>query len=231
MVCWRPMGYLWKAGPRRNRRGKHPSMVHIIKTLTSLERKCLGGESLSIICRLFCEDYAGRSSGVPDLVVWNAKLRTVTFVEVKGPGDRPQENQKVVAAFELSLYHSDVFVQLWFDSLLNAGADVEICKVLDSNNKTDTSKTKKKRKSSKSAKGKMKPTDSDFLDDEDQFANQSLALNPDPSSSSRKRARPPDSWDESPSVFSPTSSPKSPLAPASGRASVGFSSKKPRFTR
>ncbi|KAF8237701.1 hypothetical protein L208DRAFT_1388872 [Tricholoma matsutake] len=195
----------WCAGVQWDICGKQ-DLVEIVE--------CLGGESLSIICRLFCEDYAGRSSGVPDLVVWNAKLRTVTFVEVKGPGDRPQENQK-----------------LWFDSLLNAGADVEICQVLDSNNKTDTSKTKKKRKSSKSAKGKMKPTDSDFLDDEDQFANQSLALNPDPSSSSRKRARPPDSWDESPSVFSPTSSPKSPLAPASGRASVGFSSKKPRFTR
>ena len=33
---------------------------------------------------------------MPDLVVWNAELRHITFVEVKGPGDRPQENQKVV---------------------------------------------------------------------------------------------------------------------------------------
>jgi len=48
-----------------------------------------------MICRLFCEDYAGRSSGVPDLIVWNLDEHLCKFVEVKGPGDRPQENQKV----------------------------------------------------------------------------------------------------------------------------------------
>ena len=48
-----------------------------------------------MICRLFCEDYAGRSSGVPDLIVWNPDEHLCKFVEVKGPGDRPQENQKV----------------------------------------------------------------------------------------------------------------------------------------
>ena len=57
--------------------------------------KCLGGYSLSLICRLFCEDYGGRSSGVPDLVIWSAGQGICKFVEVKGPGDRPQENQKV----------------------------------------------------------------------------------------------------------------------------------------
>ncbi|KAF8891363.1 hypothetical protein BD779DRAFT_1514822 [Infundibulicybe gibba] len=57
--------------------------------------ECLGGSSLSFICRLFCEDYAGRSSGVPDLIVWNPHEKLCKFVEVKGPGDSPQENQKV----------------------------------------------------------------------------------------------------------------------------------------
>ncbi len=34
---------------------------------------------------------------MPDLVVWCAKRGICKFVEVKGPGDRPQENQKVGA--------------------------------------------------------------------------------------------------------------------------------------
>ncbi|TFK54629.1 hypothetical protein OE88DRAFT_1653035 [Heliocybe sulcata] len=54
----------------------------------------LGGKALSTICRLLCEDYAGRGGGVPDLIVWNTELRECKFVEVKGPGDKLQENQK-----------------------------------------------------------------------------------------------------------------------------------------
>ena len=46
-----------------------------------------------------CEDYAARTSGVPDLIVWrdseDASQRTAKFIEVKGPGDSLQENQKV----------------------------------------------------------------------------------------------------------------------------------------
>ena len=57
--------------------------------------KCLGGTSLSIICRLFCEDYARRGAGVPDLTIWNMQKGECKFVEVKGPGDSLQENQKV----------------------------------------------------------------------------------------------------------------------------------------
>jgi hypothetical protein len=45
---------------------------------------------------------------VPDLVVWNAERRICKFVEVKGPGDRPQENQKV-RSYELLLFCSDSF--------------------------------------------------------------------------------------------------------------------------
>ncbi|KAF8647479.1 hypothetical protein AX16_006684 [Volvariella volvacea WC 439] len=76
--------------------------------------ECIGGKPLAIICRLFCEDYGGRASGVPDLIVWDAAQGVCKFVEVKGPGDTPQENQK-----------------LWFDALLGAGTHVEICKVID----------------------------------------------------------------------------------------------------
>lgn len=80
---------------------------------------------MALICQLFCEDYEGRRSGGPDLFIWKAEERKCKFVEVKGPGDTPQENQR-----------------FWFDSLLRADADVEICKVIDSND----SKNKRKRK-------------------------------------------------------------------------------------
>ncbi|KAL5489948.1 hypothetical protein ACEPAI_4780 [Sanghuangporus weigelae] len=75
---------------------------------------CLGGEGLSVICRLFCEDYGGRHSGVPDLIVWRMKDKLAKFVEVKGPGDNLSENQKV-----------------WIDVLRQAGIDVEVCRVVD----------------------------------------------------------------------------------------------------
>jgi VRR-NUC domain len=45
---------------------------------------------------------------VPDLVVWNAESGTIVFVEVKGPGDRPQENQKVCGN-EPMPYRANVF--------------------------------------------------------------------------------------------------------------------------
>ncbi|EED77405.1 predicted protein, partial [Postia placenta Mad-698-R] len=77
---------------------------------------CLGGPALEVICRLLCEDYAGRVGGVPDLIIWNAEAKECKFIEVKGPGDKLQENQK--ASF---------FV--WIDVLLQAGIPVEVCHV------------------------------------------------------------------------------------------------------
>jgi Fanconi-associated nuclease 1 len=85
---------------------------------------------LSTICRLFCEDYKGRRSGGPDLFIWKAEQQVCKFVEVKGPGDVPQENQK-----------------LWFDALLRADAAVEICKVVDI--ATDDNPTKGKKRKAK----------------------------------------------------------------------------------
>jgi fanconi-associated nuclease 1 len=57
--------------------------------------QCFDGKALAAICRLLCEDYAARGSGVPDLFIWDVKLGVCKFVEVKGPGDSLQENQKV----------------------------------------------------------------------------------------------------------------------------------------
>ncbi|KAJ7270030.1 VRR-NUC domain-containing protein [Mycena haematopus] len=94
--------------------------------------ECLGKAALWSICRLFCEDYHGRCSGGPDLIVWNPKTKECKFVEVKGPGDSLQENQK-----------------LWSDALLSAGCAVEVCHVLDS-------KAKKKVKETPEPRGKAR---------------------------------------------------------------------------
>ncbi|KAI0362440.1 hypothetical protein OH77DRAFT_1515684 [Trametes cingulata] len=74
--------------------------------------KCLSPAALAVICRLMCEDYAARTGGVPDLIVWNEKAGWAKFVEVKGPNDTLQENQKV-----------------WIDVLVQAGVTVEVCHV------------------------------------------------------------------------------------------------------
>ncbi|KAJ7188703.1 VRR-NUC domain-containing protein [Mycena filopes] len=108
--------------------------------------ECMGGDVLSSICRLFCEDYRGRSSGVPDLIIWHPDTKECKFVEVKGPGDTLQENQK-----------------LWSDALLTAKCAVEICHVRDSKAKPKVKKEKKAPKpraprasTSKARKGKAK---------------------------------------------------------------------------
>ncbi|KLO19274.1 hypothetical protein SCHPADRAFT_924671 [Schizopora paradoxa] len=100
-------------------------LVEIVKLLTP--------EGLSMICRLFCEDYGGRMSGIPDLLVWRSKDSTIKFVEVKGPGDGLSENQKV-----------------WIDVMLRSGITVELCRVAEKG--SDDLLNKKRR-----VKRKMKP--------------------------------------------------------------------------
>ncbi|KAH9928150.1 VRR-NUC domain-containing protein [Fomitopsis serialis] len=103
----------------------------------------LGGVALAVICRLMCEDYGGRTGGVPDLIVWNVDTRECKFVEVKGPGDRLQENQKV-----------------WIDVLLQAGVTVEECRVAEQGAEPATKKKAKKR-ATRPLKRKRAPRDSD----------------------------------------------------------------------
>ena len=82
---------------------------------------------------------------MPDLIVW--KDGVCKFVEVKGPGDRLQENQKV--DFSVFLFHMRLslpFSKLWSDTLLRANTEVEVCKVLDAA-KPVKSTPKRKRKS------------------------------------------------------------------------------------
>ncbi|KAI0076777.1 hypothetical protein K474DRAFT_1644316 [Panus rudis PR-1116 ss-1] len=92
--------------------------------------ECIGGEGLSAICRVLCEDYAGRTAGVPDLIVWNAEKKECKFVEVKGPNDKLQPNQKI-----------------WIDVLSRAGVPVELCHVVEQGRTRPTkAKTKPKTK-------------------------------------------------------------------------------------
>ncbi|THG99844.1 hypothetical protein EW026_g2590 [Hermanssonia centrifuga] len=105
--------------------------------------ECLGGLGLAVICQLLCEDYAGRTSGVPDLIVWNKASGECKFVEVKGPGDSLQENQKV-----------------WIDVLLQAGIQVEICHVAEEG-KTKTKKNTKTQAKKDLAQKKRKRAESD----------------------------------------------------------------------
>ena len=57
--------------------------------------QCIGGKALSVICRVLCENYSFGSSGGPDLFLWDTEKGICKFVEVKGPGDTLQENQRV----------------------------------------------------------------------------------------------------------------------------------------
>ncbi|KAJ7209769.1 VRR-NUC domain-containing protein [Mycena pura] len=102
--------------------------------------ECLGGDVLASICRLFCEDYGGRSSGVPDLVVWNPETKECKFVEVKGPGDSLQENQK-----------------LWSHALLTAQCQVEVCHVMQAKD-MEKKLAKQAKKALKTPKPRGKPT-------------------------------------------------------------------------
>ncbi|KAJ3922957.1 VRR-NUC domain-containing protein, partial [Lentinula edodes] len=119
--------------------------------------ECIGGEALEVICELFCHDYPARASGVPDLILWKHEERKCKFVEVKGPGDRARDNQT-----------------LWFDTLLGAGLDVDLCRVLEENTK-NVNAEKEKQKTAKGTKleqrkrrkAKREESDSDNADELD----------------------------------------------------------------
>ncbi|KAK9680338.1 hypothetical protein K7432_015971, partial [Basidiobolus ranarum] len=74
--------------------------------------ECIGGKGLSAMCKVLAQEYKQRSSGLPDLCLWDYTKKKMKFVEVKGPGDRLSETQKV-----------------WIDLLVANGVDVEHCLV------------------------------------------------------------------------------------------------------
>ncbi|PWZ00222.1 hypothetical protein BCV70DRAFT_231846 [Testicularia cyperi] len=76
--------------------------------------ECMGGRAISIVCQMLAEEWDHCSSGMPDLVIWRMSDKTVRFVEIKGPGDRLSETQKV-----------------WIDILLRAGVEVQVGLVVE----------------------------------------------------------------------------------------------------
>ena len=71
---------------------------------------CFPGEALAAVCKVLAQEYQQRGGGVPDLVVWNAEVRQVMFVEVKSENDRLSDTQR-----------------LWIHVLVGAGVRVEVC--------------------------------------------------------------------------------------------------------
>ncbi|KAI5068304.1 hypothetical protein GOP47_0016649 [Adiantum capillus-veneris] len=93
---------------------------------------CVGGRGLASVCRLLAEDHAGLAGGMPDLFLWRVPNSRVAcalcsdgcpnayssfageakLVEVKGPRDQLSDQQRA-----------------WISTLMEAGIDVEVCKV------------------------------------------------------------------------------------------------------
>lgn len=71
---------------------------------------CFRGEALAAVCKVLAQEYQQRGGGIPDLVVWNAEIREVMFVEVKSENDRLSDTQR-----------------LWIHVLVGAGVRVEVC--------------------------------------------------------------------------------------------------------
>ena len=97
---------------------------------------CIGSAALALVCRMFAEDYKNCGAGLPDLFLWRSDLHgsleeggigRCRLVEVKGPNDRLSDKQRV-----------------WADALMNAGLEVEICKV-----STDAASGRKQTKKAK----------------------------------------------------------------------------------
>ena len=62
-----------------------------------------GGDQLCEISRIVSEEYRTRGGGLPDLFLWHDEKRCCKFVEVKGPGDKLSESQKVYQTYSLPL--------------------------------------------------------------------------------------------------------------------------------
>ncbi|GAA5933114.1 fanconi-associated nuclease 1 [Sporobolomyces koalae] len=90
--------------------------------------ECIGGPALAAILTVFVEEYGHRTGGIPDLCLWNPAEAVVLFSEVKGPGDKLSETQKV-----------------WIDVLQSAGVGVELCLVVESRKLIDRETSEEER--------------------------------------------------------------------------------------
>ncbi|KAJ2835795.1 hypothetical protein FBU31_001530 [Coemansia sp. 'formosensis'] len=74
--------------------------------------KYIGGYALAAICKVLAREYRSKSSGFPDLCLWNSATEKVMFVEVKGPNDKLSDSQRD-----------------WIDILITNDISVEVCLV------------------------------------------------------------------------------------------------------
>ncbi|KAL0481233.1 hypothetical protein AKO1_012823 [Acrasis kona] len=108
---------------------------------------CLGGRTLSMVCRMFAEDYHYYRSGMPDLLLWNIDKKEAIFSEVKGPGDRLSDKQTI-----------------WIDLLNACNANVEVLHIVELDDEKSSNKFELP---SMSGKKKKKKSDRSAFDDDD----------------------------------------------------------------
>nr|CAI5855479.1 unnamed protein product [Callosobruchus analis] len=84
---------------------------------------CIGRQVLADILKRLVKDIRQYGSGLPDLMVWNAKEQKCKFVEVKGENDRLSAGQN-----------------LWINYLKSIGANVEVAMVHSIGSKRKTLK-------------------------------------------------------------------------------------------
>lgn len=106
-----------------------------MRLLLLREMQCLGGRALAVICQMFVEEY--QTAGKPDLILWRMRDKRVKFAEVKGPGDRLSDKQKVSGSYEefrcadfasseALLMRLACVMQVWIDVLMRAGVQTEV---------------------------------------------------------------------------------------------------------
>ncbi|KAJ7171924.1 hypothetical protein C8R46DRAFT_1084252 [Mycena filopes] len=109
--------------------------------------KCMPGEILDTICKMFCENYLEACLGCPDLIAWDAG-GAYKLVHIVGPGYPSRQSKKA-----------------WRDVLARGAASQEICEVVDIAKAKE--KEKKKKQGTGKGKGKKKATADSGSEDED----------------------------------------------------------------
>ncbi|KAJ7080407.1 hypothetical protein B0H15DRAFT_486580 [Mycena belliarum] len=148
--------------------------------------ECVPPGPLALMCRMFCEDYAGACMGAPDLVAWDADASggaEYKFVHIKGPGYPSRANQKA-----------------WRDVLARGGAEQEVCEVVERGKRKGKGKKKGEVDSDSEEDSGSEAEQEEDEEDELAESQDSQTQSQASASGSKKRAR--DSDDED--AYQPT---------------------------
>ncbi|WP_026973396.1 VRR-NUC domain-containing protein [Aliagarivorans marinus] len=80
--------------------------------LLDMALRCIPAPQLELIFRRMLQDLRQHRSGFPDLIQFYPASQTYRLIEIKGPNDRPQDNQR-----------------LWLDLFAREGIDASVCNV------------------------------------------------------------------------------------------------------